>query len=457
MFAGRLDDYLGLLAHHYGRTDNFSKAVEYLERAAHQAIQRCAYADAVNNLESATVLLRRLPENPDRIRHELLLQVTLGQAYTGLKSWAAKETELAFTRALEICERLTAPPELFFVLYGLLSVYHVRGLFLADRERSYQLLQQAKSAGDPTLLLVAHYAIGAATFHTGELLIAREHQEMALSLYDRERDGPLALRMASDPRQGMLSHSGWNLWCLGYPDQALGRVNEAIATAQSLSHPFSLASAEFFSTMVRALRREPHIVQETAERVIAFSAEHGLGFWLLITPIFRGWAIAQRGRHEEGVEQMRQALAVAHEAGVDIARSNLLCLLAEGYALAGLLNEALDTVKQGLEATETQAERYYESELHRLKGDLLLRKTDANAGEAQRCFMRAIEIAREQSAKSWELRATTSLAQLLARQGRRDEARTMLTNIYNWFTEGFDTADLKDAKALLDELSVARA
>jgi predicted ATPase len=360
---------------------------------------------------------------------------------------------LAFTRALEICERLTAPPELFFVLYGLLSVYHVRGLYLADRERSYQLLQLAKGAGDPTLLVVAHYAIGAATFHTGELLVAREHQEMSLSLYDRERDAPLALRMASDPRQRMLSHSGWTLWCLGYPDQALGRVNEAIATAQSLSHPFSLASAEFFSTMIHTLRREPRQAQESGERVIAIASEHGLGFWLLFTPIFRGWAIAQRGRHEEGIEHMRQALAVAHQAGLDIARLNLLCLLAEGYALAGRLDEALDTVNQGWEAPETQAEHYYESELHRLKGDLLLRKTDANAGEAQRCFIRAIEIARQQSAKSWELRATTSLAQLLVKQGRRNEACTMLAEIYNWFTEGFETGDLKDAKALLDNLN----
>jgi predicted ATPase len=259
--------------------------------------------------------------------------------------------------------------------------------------------------------------------------------------------------MASDPRQGMLSHSGWTLWCLGYPDQALGRVNDAIATAQSLSNPFSLASAEFFSTMVRALRREPHIVYETAERVIAFSAEHGFGFWLLFAPIFRGWAMAEQDQYEEGIELMRQDLFIAHEAGVDIARANLLCMLAEGYRSAGRLDEGLDAVKQALDAADAQEERYYESEIHRLKGDLLLRKTDANAGEAQRCFIRAIEIARKQSAKSWELRATTSLAQLLARQGRRDEACTMLTNIYDWFTEGFDTADLKDAKALLEQLS----
>jgi predicted ATPase len=360
---------------------------------------------------------------------------------------------LAFTRALEICERLPAPPELFFILYGLLSVYHIRGLFLADRERSYQLLEHAKSAGDPTLLLVAHYAIGAATFHTGELLIAREHQEIALSIYDLERDAPLALRMASDPRQGMLSHSGWTLWCLGYPDQALGRVNDAIATAQSLSHPFSLASAEFFSTMVHTLRREPRQAQETGERVIAIASEHGLGFWLLFTPVFRGWAMAEQGRHEEGIEQMRQALAVAHEAGLDIARSNVLCLLAEGYRNAGRLDEALDAVKQALDAPDAQEERYYESEIHRLKGELLLMQSDSNIEEAENCFRRAIEVARKQSAKSWELRATTSLAQLLARQGRRDEARAMLAEIYGWFSEGFDTADLKDAKALLDELN----
>ncbi len=455
IFAGQMDDYLELLARHYSLTDNTKKAVEYLGRAAQQKLKRCAYADAVNDLTAAMDSLRKLPETADRIQRELLLQMTLGQAFAGLKTWAAQEAELAFTRALDICERLADPPERFFVLYGLVGVYHMRGQYRPARERAYQLLQQAESTNNPTQLLLAHYLIGMISFHTGELLTAKEHDDIALSLYDQERDSPLALSTANDPREGILSYAAWTLWYLGFPDQAVARINEAIAAARALSHPFSLASAEFFSTIVRALRREPHIVRETAERVIAFSAEHGFGFWLLFAPSLRGWAMAEQGQHEEGIELMRQALFIAHEAGVDIGRSNTLCMLAEGYRNAGRLDEALDAVKQALDTADAQEELCYEPEIYRLKGELLLRKADANAVEAQGCFTRAIEIARNQSAKSLELRATMSLARLLASQGRRDKARAMLAEIYGWFTEGFDTADLKDAKALLDELGAS--
>jgi predicted ATPase len=188
-------------------------------------------------------------------------------------------------------------------------------------------------------------------------------------------------------------------------------------------------------------------------RVLALSAEHGFGAWLLFAPFYRGWAMAQQGRHEEGIEQLRQSAAMAHAAGADIGRSNLLCWLAEGYMMAARFDDALKAVIEALTAVDEQGERHYESEIYRLRGELLLKQNDSNVAEARSCFERSIEIARKQSAKSWGLRATMSLARLLAKQGRRDDARSMLAEIYNWFTEGFDTADLIDAKALLDQLS----
>jgi len=453
MFAQQLDDHLGQLAHHYGHSDNVSKAIEYLRRAGQQKMQRSAYADAINDLIAAIDLLRKLPDSPERIQRELPLQLTLGQAFIVQKGWAAQEVELAFTRALEVCERLGNPPEVFFALYGLYSMYHVRGLFEAARQRAQQLLRRAQSTDDQTLLVLGHYAMGHTSLHTGELLLARKHQDIVLSLYDQERDRHLAFSIGGDARVSCLSYAGWTLWHLGYPDQAVERCKEAVASAQSLSHLNSLVLAEFFFTIVRVLRREPSIVQESAERLIAFSAEHGFGAWLVFGPTCRGWAMAQQSRGKEGIEQMRQALAVTHAAGADIGRSHTLCWLAEGYREDGRLGEALDTVKEALAAADAQEERYYEPEIHRLKGELLLMQNNSNAGEAQRCFQRAIEIARKQSGKSLELRATTSLARLLERQGKRDEARAMLAEIYNWFTEGFDTADLKDAQALLDELA----
>jgi class 3 adenylate cyclase/predicted ATPase len=455
IFAEQLDDHLTQLAYHYSHSDNLDKAVEYLGRAGEQLMQRSANADAVVNLTAAIDLLQKLPDRTESVQRELPLQLTLGQASIVLKGWAAQEVERAYTRALEICEQLGNRPEHFFALYGLYSMYHVRGLYRAARERAHQLMLWAKSAKDPTLLLLAHEAIGKTSLHTGELLLARKHQDLVLSDWDEKRDGALTFVIGVDARQGILSHAGWTMWLLGYPDRAVAAGDEAVASARSQSHPNSLASAEFFANIVRIYRRESCAVQESAEHVIALSLEHGFGAWLLFAPIHRGWAIAQQGHHEEGIEQMRHGLEVAHAAGADIGRSNTLCQLADGYRDAGRLGEALSTVMDALAAVEVQEERYYESEIHRLRGELLLKQNNSNAAEAQSCFERAIEIAREQSAKSWELRATTSLARLLEKQGRRDEARVMLAEIYNWFTEGFDTADLKDAKALLDELSAS--
>jgi predicted ATPase/class 3 adenylate cyclase len=454
VFAAQMEDHLSQLAHHYSLSDNLDKAVEYLGRAGQQAMQRSAHADAVASLSAAIELLQKLPDTADRAQRELPLQLALGPAFIVLKGWVAPETERAFSRALEICESMGDPPDLYFALYGLYTMYHVRGDYSAARERANQLLQRAQLANDPTLLVAAHSAVGQTSLHTGELLLAMKHLELVLSLYDEERDSKLVVQTGSDIKQGAFSHEGWTLWLLGYPDQAVEKGNQAMVAAQENSYPNKVAGAEFFATIVRVYRREPRLVQEMAERVTALSFQHGLGAWLLFSPNHRGWAIAQQGRYEEGIELMQQAQAIAHAAGADIGRTDTLCELVDAYTRVGRLDDALSTVTVALAAVEAQEERYYEAEIYRLKGELLLLKqSDANAVEAYECFERAIEIAQRQKAKSLELRATTSLARLLATQGRRDEARTILADIYNWFTEGFDTADLIDAKALLDELS----
>jgi predicted ATPase len=195
------------------------------------------------------------------------------------------------------------------------------------------------------------------------------------------------------------------------------------------------------------------MAQENAERVVAISTEHGLGGWIPVTAFHHGTAIAQQGHTTAGIAQMTNSLALTHPAGMDIGHSYRLCTLAGVYRDAGRLDEALIAITESLAAAHEQEELYYEAETHRLRGELLLKQDDSNAAEARKCFERAIEIARSQSGKSLELRATMSLARLLDKQGHRIEARTMLVDIYNWFTEGFDTADLKDAKALLDELT----
>ena len=247
-------------------------------------------------------------------------------------------------------------------------------------------------------------------------------------------------------------YEAWTLWHLGYPNQALKRGNEALALAQGLSHPLSLAFAEYWVGALRQFRREARAAQESAEGAIALCTERGLTEVLALATTLRGWAMAQQGRNEEGIAQIQEGLAVYRATGTEVARPYFLCLLAEACTQTGRIDEGLSALTEALAAADEHENRWYEAEMHRLKGQLLLRRDDSTVAEAQSCFQRAIEVARKQSAKSWELRATMSLARLLDKQGRRDEARAMLTEIYNWFTEGFDTADLKDVKALLDEL-----
>ena len=450
MFAGQLEDHLDELAHHYSRSYNVAKAVEYLERAGQQALQRSAYADSIGSLSAAIDLLRRLPDGPDRIQRELLLQLALGSALFAVKGFAAPEVERAYTRARELCERLGDPPELFSALWGLWLMYLLRGESRRAYELAERLLRQAQSVRDPALLLYARRALGITSYWMGEFLRAREHLEIAISIYDPERHRPLTFRYGgADAGVSCLSFAAWTLWQLGYPDQGLKRANEALALAQALSHPVSLGFAGVCFAILHQFRREAPAAQETAERMIALSAIDDLAFATSV----RGWAIAEQGRHEEGIAQIQEGLAALRRTRAALTRPYCLCLLAEACMEAGRLDDGLGALTEALAVAGEHKDRHTEAEMHRLKGELLLRQDHSKAAEAQSWFQRAVETARKQSAKSWELRATTSLARLLNEQGRRDEARTTLAEIYGWFTEGFDTADLKDAKALLDQLN----
>jgi predicted ATPase len=289
----------------------------------------------------------------------------------------------------------------------------------------------------------------------GELRSAREHIEQVISLYDAERDRPLALRYGgTDPGVVGLSHASRALWLLGYPDQALKRGNEALALAQGLSHPTSMAFARVFVGVLHQFRGEVRAAQGNSESLIALCAEHGLTNWLSFATIISGWAMAEQGHKQEGIARIQEGLTNTRATGwSEMYVPYALSLLAEVCAATGRLDEGLSALTEALAIASEHENRHYEAETNRLKGELLLKQDASNAAEARNCFERAVEIARKQSAKSLELRATMSLARLLAKQGRRDEARVMLAGIYNWFSEGFDTADLKGAKALLDELS----
>jgi predicted ATPase len=448
MFADQLDDHVSELAHHYSHSENIEKAVEYLGRAGQQALQRCAYAEAISTLNAGMDLLQKLPDSPKRIQQELPLQLALGPVLMAIKGIAATEVERAYTRARELCEQLGDRPELFQVLFGLYAVYFVRGEMRPAHDLATQLLRRAQSADDPVRLMFAHLALGFTSYQRGELLLARHHIEKALPLYDRERR--LAFRLGGTDSEVMcLSYLAFTLWTLGYPDQALKRVNDAIGLARELSHPFSLVFAEDFTGFLHLYRREAPSAQEHGETVIALSTEHGMTEFFDEATFVCGAAMAGQGRIERGTAQMQDALRAS---GLALRRPTLLIWLAEAYMEGGRFDGGLRALAEALTTGEEHEDHQDEPEKHRVKGELLLRHNHSGVAEAHNCFQRAIEIARQQSAKSYELRATISLARLLASQGRGDEARTMLAEIYNWFTEGFDAADLKEAKALLDEL-----
>jgi predicted ATPase len=427
--------------------------VEYLGRAGHQALLRSANADAIVNLSMAVELLQKLPDNPKRLQEELNLQLALGPASIAIYSWAAPEVERAFLRVRELCERMGDPPEVSSALFGLYAVYHVRGQSLWALDLAKELLKRAESNDDRVLLMCAHLALGDTLFELGEYLSAKEHFDFAISMYDPERHRALAFGFIGlDILVNCLSYSTNALWYLGYPDQALKRGNEALAVARGLSHPHSLAFAENLIGNLRIHRREVQETKNSADRLVALAAKHGFAMWAGLGKVQFGWATAADGQTESGIAMLREGLVAFSVTGAEIGRPYWLSLLAEACLKGDRLDEAQIVLTEALAAANNNENRGNESETSRLRGELLLRQNESNAAEAQKCFERALAVARKQRAKSLELRATMSLARLLASQGRRDEARTMLADIYHWFTEGFDTADLKDAKALLDQL-----
>ena len=454
MFAANLDDHLSELAHHYSRSDNAAEAVEYLGRAGQQALRRSAYPDAISSLMAAIDLLQRLPESRERIQQELLLQLSVGPALMATKGFSAQEVERAYSRARALCERAGDPSMLSRALYGLWVVYFVRPELRTAYELGGELLRRAESTRDSVLLLYAQVALGLTLYQMSEFLPARDYLEVGIRLYDREHHHPFVFRYGGTDA-GVLCRSfiAFTLWSLGHPERALERANEATALAQQLSDdPQSLVAAECFKGILCQLRGEPLAVQETAERVIAICTEHGFSFWLAQATILRGWAIAVLGRNSGGIKQIREGLARARETGGEWQRTGSLCLLAEACAELGLFEEGLIALEEALAAMDEHQERNAEAVVHRLKGELLLKQNSSNLADARMCFHRAIDVSRKQGTISLELRATTSLARLLSKQGRYDEARAMLADIYRRFTEGFDTADLKEAKALLEEL-----
>jgi predicted ATPase len=376
-----------------------------------------------------------------------------------IKGFGASEVERAFFRARELCRQVGDTPQLFLVLRGLAAFYLVRADYKITQELGEQSLRLAQHLQEPLLLVGAHLERGGTLFSLGEFVQALKHLEQGIALYDPQKYRSHAFLHGQDLGVSCLSRATSVLWMLGYPDQALKKSQEAIALAQEVSHPQSLAYALSFAAECHRLRREGQAAHERAEAALALSTEQGFAIWAAGATILRGWALAEQGQVEEGSAQMCQGLAAWQATGAEMGRPQFLGTLAETYGKGGQVEEGLSVLAEALAIVNTTRESFYEAELYRLKGELTLAQGSIQGlvssleKEVEECFWKAFEIARWQQAKSWELRAVMSLGRLWLRQGKRAEARRMLTEIYGWFTEGFDTGDLKEAKALLEDLS----
>ena len=451
-YGARAAELAAELSEHFVRGRNAERAVPYLQMAGTQAVQRSAHHEAFQHFSRGLELLPALPETPARIQWELDLRIALGAVLIATKGAGAPEVERTYARARALCAQVGETPQLFSTLRGLCRFYRSRGALRTARELGEQLYRLAQRDDEPAHRLEAYDALGGTLFYLGEYAAARTYLEQGIALTESTARRELVLQHGVALGVRCLTMAAWTLWCLGYPTQALRRSEEALALAQTLAHPYSLALAQHYAACLHHHRREVDAVRVQAEALTPLGTSQSYPLWLGCGAIWSGWASAMQSRDEATLAQMRRGLMDVMAAGQTVSRPLCLILLAEAAEHVGQQDEGLRLLAEVLEALETSGRGDLLSEAYRLQGDFLLQRPVPARGQAEELYHQALATARGQQAKSWELRAAMSLARLWQQQGRRAEARQLLGDIYGWFTEGFDTADLQEAGQLLESL-----
>jgi predicted ATPase len=451
-----------LVAQHYTEAGLGALALPYWQRAGQGAIARSANMEAISHLTTALALLRTLPDTPARTQQELEVHLALGTPLVLTKAMRRRRWKTTYARACELCQQLGDTPQLFAALLGLRRYYFTRGELPTARDLAEQLLRLAQRLDDRGLVVRAHHMLEEDLLFLGEFAQVRAHAEQGIALYDPAAHRSQVFRYGNDSGVGCRIFAAVALWALGYPDQAVQRSDEALAWAQELAHPFNLVFALTHAARLHLFRREPHRVLAWADAAVTLAREQSFAQFLAQASMLRGWALVEQGQAAAGLAQLRQGMTAwratgAHPRPLDFA------LLAGMYGQMAQPAEGLRVLAEAQAVAETRREQFWAAELHRLRGALVLQSggraqqsgvstSPMEETEVERCFCQALDIARRQQAKSLELRAAMSLARLWQQQGKRAEAHALLAPIYNWFTEGFDTADLQEAKALLEEL-----
>jgi pentatricopeptide repeat protein len=450
LFSDTISDHLEDLTRHYSRAADADKASKYLGLAAEQSLRRSAYSEAQTHLSAALTLLPDIPDDRERADRELRLQLALGSLLTVTQSFDSAERNNAYERARELCQRLSDTKELFHVLWHLCqSKIQMTGGLAQGLELAEEALRLAGHTQEPEQLIAGYYNLGETLWRLGRPREASAHLRQALDLYDPRHHQPLAAVYGVDLRVlclwllGLVEHE------LGLIDQAGARLEAAVQYARELGHIYSLGFAMMGAAWVEHLGGKPQVQQEIAHSGLVLAVEHGFAEMSCWMRGLEGHALFAQGRCDEGISELDEALRDYHVLGASANLAVLFDMLIDGYTNLGRIDEARELLVEALRKTQP----WSEPELLRLRGNLFLAQAVAVRGEAESSFRQSIELSRQHETKLHELRATMSLARLLASQKRMDEARAMLAEIYGWFTEGFDSADLKDAKALLDELS----
>lgn len=485
-----------LVAYHYTEAGLPEKAIDYWHRAGQRALERSANVEGIRHIMQGLAALEKLSVNASTreseatAQRELELQTILGSALIATKGYAAPEVEVAYTRARELLETLEGQePTLekdadasldhvkdlrFPILFGLWLSHLVRGRFLSARELGEQCFVIAKQTGDPAFEVEAHRALGATLYYLSEFRDALAHLEAGIELYQPQHHPvPTFLHFVADPGMTLLAYSAPLLWCLGYPLQAEERLAEAARIGENRSHPFSDAVLLHFKSVLYQHQERVEEVKTTATQMLRICQEHGFSLWEAAATVMKGWALTELNHSEEGIAMIRKGIAAWEKTRAELLLPLFLTLLAQAYQRAGQYTLALQTLDSALSVVTRTGERAYDAELTRRKGELclVLGKEAKTVGEkefgetpkqkhpsydtvtkAESYFQEALAIARRQGAKSWELRAALSLSELWCTQDRYREAYSLLRPIYMWFSEGFDTKDLRRARHLLEKL-----
>jgi predicted ATPase/DNA-binding SARP family transcriptional activator len=448
LYVDKEDEIAVQLAYHFTKAGINEKAVHYLCAAAERAQHLSANEEAITHLTHGLGLLEAMPPGPLRTQQELKLLTLKGVSLIATKGYASPEVEQTYSQARQLCSESDDRPQHFSILYGLRTYYLVRADYHTARELAEQLLMIAQTAEEPDLLLEAHQALGTTLFYLGELNASRSHLEEALKIYQPQQHHLHAWRYGQDPGVACLSYMALSRLWLGQSDQAKKRCREALRLAKKVAHPFSMALAQNFASILNIMCRESQAALDHAETAISISKTYGFPFWQAMGTILRGAAIVEK-EAEEGLLLMHQGLAEWNTIGSELGRPFFQFLLAEALGNLGRIEDSLDVIDEALEAVDRKGEYLIKPELHRLKGELISQTGPAHADIEGR-FQQAIHVARQQAALFFELRAAMSLHRLWKKHGKGKKARAMLSEVYKRFSEGFETPDIVEARKLLD-------